>query len=60
MPPIWKKKPIHTNLISPKEASATPKTMIRTLRRTLSFGFETPNAQVVMRTAKGAPACEGC
>jgi hypothetical protein len=43
-------------LISPKEARATPKTMIRTLNNTLSFGLETPKIQEVIRTATGATA----
>jgi hypothetical protein len=56
MPPAWKKKPIQTNLISPREASVTPKTMKRTLRRTFSFGEATRKSQEVRRTATGALA----
>ena len=55
-PPAWKKKPSQTNLISPYEARATPKTMKRTLRRTRSLGETTPNAHEVRRTATGALA----
>jgi hypothetical protein len=58
IPPVWKKKPTQTNLISPKEASVTPKTMKRTLRRTFSLGLATRKSQEVRRTATGALAYE--
>ena len=56
IPPAWKKKPSQTNLISPREARDTPKTMKRTLRRTFSFGEATPKSQEVRRMATGALA----
>jgi hypothetical protein len=56
IPPAWKKKPSQTNLISPNEARETPKTMNRTLSRTLILGEATRKAQDVMRTATGADA----
>jgi len=56
MPPAWKKKPAQTNLISPREARETPRTMKRTLSRTRSLGEATWKSQDVMRTATGALA----
>ncbi len=58
IPPAWKKKPIQTNLISPKEASVTPNTMKRMLRRTAILGLATRKSQDVIKTATGALAWE--
>lgn len=43
------KNPIRSNLISPKEAIITPKTMIPTLLRVLTFRGAMPKAQVAKR-----------
>lgn len=56
MPPAWKKKPSQTNLISPKEARETPRTMKTTFSRTFSLGEATRKTQDVRRTATGAEA----
>lgn len=56
MPPIWKRKPIITNLISPIEAMITPTTMTATLKRTLRLTGAIPMAQVANSTATGVVA----
>lgn len=60
MPPIWKTKPQNSNLISPKDAMTTPRTMMPTLPRTFMFGGAMPKAQVARRTATAVVACKSC
>lgn len=60
MPPIWKTKPQNSNLISPKDAMTTPRTIMETLPRTLRLGGEMPKAQVASRTATAVVAWERC
>lgn len=47
-----------TNLISPREAMMTPRTMKETLPRVFMFGGCIPRVQVVISTATGVVACK--
>lgn len=60
MPPIWKTKPQNSNLISPKDAMTTPRTIIETLPSTLRLGGAMPNAHVARRTATAVVAWTPC
>lgn len=56
IPAIWKRKPVRTNLISPKDAMTTPMTIKETFPRVLKFGGVMPIPQVARRTATGVVA----
>jgi hypothetical protein len=56
IPPTWNRKPARLKSISPKLARPTPATMNMMLRKRLSEGSSTPQAQAVSSTATGAAA----
>lgn len=56
----WQRKPARTNLISPKEAIMTPRTMKETLKRVFASKGFILRDQVITRTTTGFVAFDDC